>query len=56
LGTPLEQGHRLFARRGNGRLKTAFGESILNEALDRLLVFDDEDDRHVFTQIPTPRR
>src|SRR5260370_682937 len=46
----------LVPRRGNGRLKTAFRESILNKALNRLLVFDDEDDRHVFVQIPTPRR
>ena len=41
----LEQGHRLFARSGNGRFKTAIAKRFFNDALNRVVVFNDEDNR-----------
>jgi len=40
----LEQRHRLFARRGNGRFKAAITKRVFNDALNRLVVFNDEND------------
>jgi hypothetical protein len=40
----LEQRHRLFARSGNSRFKAAIAKRVFNDALNRLVVFNDEND------------
>jgi len=48
-----EQGHRLLAGRGNCRFETAIGEDLLNDGLDRGVIFDDQNNNEI-TQRTNP--
>src|SRR5882724_3300600 len=50
---PLQQGHSLFTRSGNSRLKTAFRERIFNDALNGIVIFNHENNGLIFQrQLP----
>src|ERR1700694_1728831 len=51
---PIQQGHRLLAGGGGRRFEPAIREGVLNDALQRCIVFDDQDNWLV-TQRATPR-
>ena len=44
----LQQRHRFLTGRGDSRFKTAIYESVLNNHLNREVVFDDQDNRRLF--------
>jgi hypothetical protein len=44
----LQQGHCLFARRCNGRFKTGIAKSLFNQALNGLVVFNNQNEKWFF--------
>jgi len=44
----LQQGHCLFARCCNGRFKTGIAESLFNQALNGLVVFNNQNEKWFF--------